>query len=53
MGNEPDCEPVYNIKFLKLYPHVLSKEFKYSEKKKKKAIHYLNNKLKLSSDYFD
>ena len=38
MGNEPDCEPVYNIKFLKLYPHVLSKEFKYSEKKKKQFI---------------
>ena len=50
--SEPDCEPVYNVKFLKLYPHVLSKEFKYSEKEKK-AIHYITNKLKLSSGYFD
>ena len=35
MRNELDCELVSNVKFLKLYPQVLSKEFKYSEKEKK------------------
>ena len=35
MRNELDCELVYNVKFLKIYPQVLWKEFKYSEKEKK------------------
>ena len=40
MRNEPDSEPVYNVKFLKLYPHVLSNSNTVKKKKKSNSLYY-------------